>query len=400
MAESPSESTSASATISSPQTQHDFPEIPIEIVSEEEMAILDAALAATRSILPSALRSASPSRVIAGGSPKNIRSITLFSKRKFSAACSDIEESYLHRFRRNQALGVTDLTSTEWCEKQMENVLCFGRRKVNKAMKAGQARHLQLEEEVVKKVRVRVESNEDKWALKLLNSIAGVNQFLFEGRTRELLLLGFVGGQWIVGIIDELRKAYAEESSDSGPILIDTKTRLRDTLPAEPQRRNGRLQLMLYKLLWDTIVKEGFPKESFFDYFSLNRHCVLSQDVRDNIANAGIKAQTLEEIVMYYENTFKMLPTANDQLLLKYEFQKDQSIIAEIRFHHDHEWVMSKYREIIEFWRNERESEYTPEEERWKCRYCQFAKSCPGNPSFEYSPPSSPPREASPPLAS
>jgi exonuclease V len=70
----------------------------------------------------------------------------------------------------------------------MENVLCFGRRKVNKAMKVGQARHLQLEEEVVKKVRVKVESNEDKWALKLLNSIAGVNQFLFEGRTRELLL--------------------------------------------------------------------------------------------------------------------------------------------------------------------------------------------------------------------
>lgn len=30
----------------------------------------------------------------------------------------------------------------------MENVLCFGRRKVNKAMKVGQARHLQLEEEV------------------------------------------------------------------------------------------------------------------------------------------------------------------------------------------------------------------------------------------------------------
>jgi exonuclease V len=281
----------------------------------------------------------------------------------------------------------------------MENVLCFGRRKVNKAMKVGQARHLQLEEEVVKKVRVKVESNEDKWALKLLNSIAGVNQFLFEGRTRELLLLGFVGGQWIVGIIDELRKAYAEESSDSGPILIDTKTRLRDTLPAEPQRRNGRLQLMLYKLLWDTIVKEGFPTGPFFDYFSLNRNYVLSQDVRDHIANAGIKAQTLEEIVRYYENTFQMLPIANNQLLLKYEFQKDQSIIAEIRFNHDHEWVMSKYREVIEFWRNEREAGYTPEEERWKCRYCQFAKSCPGNPSFESPSTSSPTREA-PPLPS
>lgn len=276
----------------------------------------------------------------------------------------------------------------------MENVLCLGRRKVSKAMKLGQARHLELEEEVVKRVRVKVESNEDKWALKLLSSIAAVNQFLFEGRTRELLLVGFVGGQWIVGVIDEVRKASTEDSSDTGPLLSDTKTRVRDTLPAEPQRRNGRLQVMLYKLLWDTVVKEEFPSTRFFNYFALNRHEVLSQDVRDNIADAGIPAQTLEEIVRYYESTFKMLPVANDQLLLRYEFQKDRSIIAEIRFTHDPEWVMSKYKEVIEFWRSEREAEYTPEEERWKCRYCQFAKSCPGNPSLE-SPPatSSPPRE-------
>ncbi|KAF8100425.1 hypothetical protein N665_0224s0012 [Sinapis alba] len=405
MAESPSESISESLTttsstpdqsattaISTPRSHH-VPEIPIEIISEEEMAILDAAFAATRSFLPSAIRSAaSPSRIISGESSKTARSITMFSKRKLSA-CSDIEDSLLHRFRKNQALGVTDLTGTEWCEKQMENVLCLGRRKVSKAMKLGQARHLELEEEVVKRVRVKVESNEDKWALKLLSSIAGVNQFLFEGRTRELLLVGFVGGQWIVGVIDEVRKASAEDSSDTGPLLSDTKTRVRDTLPAEPQRRNGRLQVMLYKLLWDTVVKEEFPATRFFNYFALNRHEVLSQDVRDNIADAGIPAQTLEEIVRYYESTFKMLPVANDQLLLRYEFQKDQSIIAEIRFTHDPEWVMSKYKEVIEFWRSEREAEYTPEEERWKCRYCQFAKSCPGNPSLHSPAPSSPPRE-------
>lgn len=55
-----------------------------------------------------------------------------------------------------------------------------------------------------------------------------------------IISLGFVGDQWIVGIIDEVRKASAEESSDTGPVLTDTKTRVRDTLPAEPQRRNGR----------------------------------------------------------------------------------------------------------------------------------------------------------------
>ncbi|PQP99601.1 hypothetical protein Pyn_01109 [Prunus yedoensis var. nudiflora] len=52
----------------------------------------------------------------------------------------------------------------------------------------GSARHAKLEEEVVKKVKVRIESIEDRWALKLLNFIAGVNQLLSEGLTRELPL--------------------------------------------------------------------------------------------------------------------------------------------------------------------------------------------------------------------
>ncbi|XP_010541347.1 PREDICTED: exonuclease V, chloroplastic isoform X2 [Tarenaya hassleriana] len=303
MAESPSESTSDSptitthsnaaetaiASISTPRSHHAVPDIPIELIGEEEMALLDAALAATRAILSPSLRSPSSSRVLSVGSSRSIRSITLLSKRKISG-CTDMEDSYLHRFRRNQALGVTDLTGTEWCEKQMENVLLLGRRKVSKAMKLGQARHLELEEEVVRRIKVRVESTEDKWALKLANSIAGVNQFLFEGLTRELPLLGFVEGQWIVGIIDEVRKPPTE-SSDSCPLLIDTKTRHRDTLPAEPQRRNGKLQLMLYKLVWDTLVTTGFPSRPFFRYFSLNPHEVLSREVRDNMANAGITAQ-------------------------------------------------------------------------------------------------------------
>lgn len=42
--------------------------------------------------------------------------------------------------------------------------------------------------QVVKKVKIRVESDEDRWALKLLNFITGVNQLLFDGLTRELPL--------------------------------------------------------------------------------------------------------------------------------------------------------------------------------------------------------------------
>lgn len=50
--------------------------------------------------------------------------------------------------------------------------------------------------------------------------------------------IGFAEDIWMVGVIDEVRMPLTENGHN--PILIDTKTRARDTLPAEPQRRNGR----------------------------------------------------------------------------------------------------------------------------------------------------------------
>ncbi|KAK4408912.1 Exonuclease V, chloroplastic [Sesamum angolense] len=144
---------------------------------------------------------------------RSIRSITLLSKRRLSACTStgspDIEdsgrvvgsnspqknkkirglESFLHRFRRGRGLSVTDITATEWCEKQMEFILLVGKPGKTKAMQAGSARHAAHEGEVIKRVKVHVESAEDMWALKFINFIVGANQLLFDGLTRELPLI-------------------------------------------------------------------------------------------------------------------------------------------------------------------------------------------------------------------
>jgi len=40
--------------------------------------------------------------------------------------------------------------------------------------------------QVITRMEVKVQSQEDRMALKFLNFIAGVNQLLFEGLTREL----------------------------------------------------------------------------------------------------------------------------------------------------------------------------------------------------------------------
>ncbi|KAL3850760.1 hypothetical protein ACJIZ3_012642 [Penstemon smallii] len=373
---------------SSPSTFDDN-KIPTEIISEEEMALIEAAFAATRPALPS---------IQFHQNARSIRSITLLAKRGLSSCTQsglpDIEdsgrvsgsnspdkkknrvaESFLQRFRRRRGLSVTDITGTEWCEKRIEFELLFGKPKKSQAMKAGSARHVALEEEVIKRVKVRVGSAEDVWALKFINFIVGANQLLFDGLTRELPLVGFADGVWMVGIIDEIRMPVSE--TGRFPILVDTKTRVQATLPGEPQRRNGRLQLMCYKYLWDRLVSEKFPMQKFFDFFSLNPNSILSLEIRENAEKSGFPSQTLSDIVRYFGNSCSLLPQAHDQLLLRYELQKDESLLGEDEFGYDHDWLKGQIKSCLEFWVGEREASYPPMDERWKCRFCNFASLCP-----------------------
>ncbi|KAK1320258.1 hypothetical protein QJS10_CPA03g01279 [Acorus calamus] len=55
------------------------------------------------------------------------------------------KKSFLQRFRSGRGLMVTDITNTEWCEKQMEFILLHGQPKQTNAMKAGSSRHAELE---------------------------------------------------------------------------------------------------------------------------------------------------------------------------------------------------------------------------------------------------------------
>ncbi|OIW08584.1 hypothetical protein TanjilG_03260 [Lupinus angustifolius] len=394
-------------------------DIPIEIVSDQEMALIEAAFAfassssSSSSSLP--LRSSPPPSppLILQNNSFSIKSITIVSKRRLSNGSGshhplDIEDcpsklvtcahnkktkvphSFLHRFRTRRALSVTDLTSTEWCEKQMEFSLQIGKRKVTQAMKAGIARHAKLEQEVITRVEVKIKSREDGWALKFLNFINGVNQLLFEGLTRELPVVGIVEGVWMVGVIDEIRMPLTE--NDHNPVLIDTKTRSQYKLPSEPQQRNGRhaysttyiillgvelLQLMCYKCLWDNSVADDFPSMKFFTFFGLNPQYNLCEDLKIMSADSGFSASTLDDVVRYYSNTCKMLAPAHDQLLLRYEYQKDHSLLGEDKFAYDSVWLKNQICCCLEFWHGEREASYASEDERWKCGFCQFANVCP-----------------------
>lgn len=323
--------------------------------------------------------------------PRNVRSInsiTLLSKRRFSNDIEDLAlktrkkgtESLYHRFRRKIGLFVTDVTASEWCEKQKEFTLFF-KPKPNEAMRKGSARHTALEEEVIKKVKVPVTTSEDRWAVKFMNFIEGSNQLLFDGLTRELPLLSYEEGVWMVGVIDEIRMPVL--GIDKNPTIIDTKTRVGAKLPSEPQQRNGRLQLMCYKRMWDNLVAGNFPAGKFFDSFGLDPNYILSTEIRESTAKSGYPAETLNDLVVYFRNACNMLSPAQDQLLLRYELQEDQSLLGEDQFPYDGDWLDIQVKRCLEFWLGKREPTYAPEDEQWKCKYCSFSSDCPGNANLE-----------------
>jgi len=352
--------------------------VPLEIVSEEEMAWIEASLSISSSHSNSSATSSQPPQIQPPIQMMTTNNTTIESERVcLKAVDLDIEDSPLHRHRQRRALSVTDITASEWCEKQMEFMLIRGRPEKTAAMKVGSARHTELETEVLVRVELDIRSKEDSWAVRLVNFIVGVNQLLFDGMTRELPVIGLVEGVWLIGIIDEVR--MCEQSGMKRPLLVDTKTRSRAAPPSEPQKRNARLQLMCYKFLWDNIVTREFPSSSFFQYFGLHPQRSLSKDIRKHIVDSGIgkKVQSLNDLIKLYRGTCKSLPLAHGPLLVRYELQADRSLLGEDEFCFEASWMENRLRWHLQYWLGKRAADFVPEDESWKCQYCSFSTVCP-----------------------
>ncbi|MQM16814.1 hypothetical protein Taro_049773 [Colocasia esculenta] len=189
-----------------------------------------------------------------------------------------------------------------------------------------------------------------------------------------ILKLGMVEGEWVVGVIDEIRMPLNE--AVPRPLLVDTKTRYKATLPTEAQMRNSRFQLMCYKYLWDCIVADNFPSGDFYKCFDLDPQSTLSEDVGEYSARLGLRAKTLEDVVNYFIDTCYLLPSSQEKLMLRYEYQRDHSLLKEYVFDHDANWFKGQILKFLEFWSGVREASFVSKDEQWKCQFCKYASIC------------------------
>ncbi|KAK2461457.1 hypothetical protein APHAL10511_005920 [Amanita phalloides] len=281
--------------------------------------------------------------------------------------------SPVETYRRNRVLSVTDLVSPAWCEVQFDYGLRQKRSrplekrpdsfvsvsgkaisveknvaaKNDAITKQGQAVHKKLEQELgLKELQVSVTSQEERWALKILNFIMGIEGILSSGYTRELPVFGIIHDQIVAGVIDEV-KCFLYHSSNvdvnsSGNDrsqthihdyfasqnslkkkagkrftyvlqLLDTKTRWNDSLPSFEDTLPSRLQVMIYYRLLSDLVSESVP----FDFPLLWRKLRLNSVQLFStsfLVGAGLvtgddqdRTACLDELVLLLRRTVKKL---------------------------------------------------------------------------------------------
>ncbi|KAH8101582.1 exonuclease V a 5' deoxyribonuclease-domain-containing protein [Cristinia sonorae] len=266
-----------------------------------------------------------------------------------------------HRSRpQGGTLSVTDLTGPLWCEVQFD----YGLRKKHskngpddsgpvtittatsktifvdqevvavkeRVMRRGRSVHKALEREIHPRVdRVKTATEEERWALRLVNLISSMLSLLDTGRCREMQVFGVYDAQLIVGIIDEVeRKSHPEglsreslvEKSQSKRFklhLSDTKTRQRHTLPPVDDMFPGQMQLMLYhKLVKDLLVTDFRP---FWRDMGLDLNRPLSQQFSDSAGLSTLlpgarKLDSLNDLWLAWRDVVDMLDVVDVDVTL------------------------------------------------------------------------------------
>ncbi|KAJ3973934.1 exonuclease V [Lentinula raphanica] len=317
-------------------------------LTEEQFAQIDAAIAPA---LASTSKTIAHLQVELEEELEETGTITPLSSTSSSEASSSLQKTKpitpLQQFRKSQILSVTDLVSPAWCEVQFDYGLRQQRHrklqyrppsfvtehgkeivvdqviaaKSDVIKKKGTTVHKELEREIrPEEIKVKTQTEEERWGLRIINMIDCVDSLLLLGCAREIPVFGFVEGTVVLGVIDEITYSAASptvqshekkrgmQSSPTTPQktkrirrspspsqsritsfmspsktpiaetpvpdqssswntlstsfslhLIDTKTRRKNSLPCEEDTWSSKLQLMLYHRMLAKLMSTQAP---------------------------------------------------------------------------------------------------------------------------------------------
>ncbi|KAF2631854.1 hypothetical protein BU25DRAFT_455266 [Macroventuria anomochaeta] len=341
----------------------------------------------------------------------------------------------LVRFRTKpkKPLSVTDLVSPAWCELQYFYTLStFGRKPRTQAMRTGSKIHQKLEDEVHTTVPVQIQTKEDRFGLRMWNTISGLRCLRETGLTRELEVWGVIEGQVVNGVIDEVsyecpdpdfeeqvERSKAQKSGGTVPLpndqpgiaqvfakvsdadnngdawigslepdrqiyITDVKTRGVRTKPTGASLRPTWMQLMLYRKLLESLSLNTVDAETIFARYDLKPlesfTEVFLQDISD-IGPENEAAQFPNLLSLWSLLVTEMqltIPPSSLSSILRAEFRysKTGDVIGNELTLYETDVIEKYIEDEMAWWKGTREAKGVEIEEAFKCRICDFAENC------------------------
>ncbi|KAJ4340027.1 hypothetical protein N0V95_007609 [Ascochyta clinopodiicola] len=341
----------------------------------------------------------------------------------------------IERFRTmpKKPLSVTDLVSPAWCELQYFYTLSkFGRKPRTQAMRTGSRIHQKLEDEVHTMVPVQVRTKEDRFGLRIWNTISGLRCLRESGLTRELEVWGVIEGQVVNGIIDEvsyecpdpaleehielsktqrsggtlplpedqpsIAQAFAKASGANGAgdawvggpepdrqiYIADVKTRGVRTKPTGPSLRPTWMQLMLYRKLLESLSLNTVDAETVFARYDLKPLKSFTEVFLQQIGDIGPEneAASFPNLLSLWsllvtEMQLTVPPFSLSSILrAEFRYAKTGDVIGSELTVYDTAVIEKYVEEEMAWWKGAREAKGVEIEEAFKCRICDFAENC------------------------
>lgn len=239
--------------------------------------------------------------------------------------------------------------------------------------------------EVHEKVFVKMVTNEDRWAVQLIDTYLQLASIKAGGVgiEREIAVFGdpFGTGILITGIIDQLQ--YSPESNEL--TLLDYKTRCRNSLPSAAQKKGNALQLMLYKSMLDHLTCGRVQANLLSQHLKLDFTVALSTGPIEHIKQCGLTSLfTSEETQLTFgqvaESTIRLIAGLDlplvSSLLVQYEYQVTGEVIGVNSVVYDELWMKAEVENSLRFWLGEKPAKGVDIEDAWKCGVCQFGDIC------------------------
>ncbi len=266
------------------------------------------------------------------------------------------------------AISATDIASQFWCEKQME-LNCMHGSRITRQINVGRKMHEELEHEANVPLMLQPRSYADSMYKKLYSSMLAVESIRERGRAREIAVYGSISGYRLVGKIDQL------DFRDGMAHITEDKTRSVDTLPSEQQLLTQKVQVMIYRRMFDDIIGGLYTGGNFNASYGISKMEVTPEFARQLEAE-GVD-QELRKIMKVSDRLFsgiKALGRVGDTLRIRYLNQQTGREMKLYDFQYDAKETDGYIGFAMKYWSGAREALPVPAEEKWKCSFCAFFK--------------------------